>query len=102
MKLVINTCFGGFGIKPEIVEKYSLDKYNIRTDKKLIELIESGIDCNGKHARLTVVEIPDEATDYAIEEYDGAESVLYVLDGKIHISEDSNLYFVNSIESEEL
>ena len=85
MKLVINTCFGGFRIKPEIVKKYDFDKRDVRrTDKKLIELIESGIDCSGMCSELTVVEIPDEATDYRIEECDGAEYVLYVLDGKIH------------------
>ena len=93
MKLVINTCYGGFGIKPEIVKEYGFDKRALldyryekesRTDKKLIELIESGIDCNSECSELAVVEIPDEATDYYIEEYDGAENVLYVLDGKIH------------------
>ncbi len=93
MKLVINTCYGGFGIKPEIIKKYGFNKRDLldyryekesRTDKKLIELIESGVDCNGTCSKLAVVEIPDEATDYYIEEYDGAENVLYVLDGKIH------------------
>lgn len=93
MKLVINTCYGGFKIKREIITKYGFDKrclidYNyeneLRTDKKLIELIESGIDCNGMCSKLAVVEIPNEATDYYIEECDGAENVLYVLNGKIH------------------
>lgn len=95
MKLVINNCFGGFSIDRDICNKYNLDPegqhsdydcYEFdRTNKKLIELIESGIDCNGDCAELVVVEIPDEATDYRIEEYDGAEEVLYVIDGKIHV-----------------
>lgn len=90
MKLVINVCYGGFSIKPEIRKKYGLEKcdrwstQDCRTDKKLIELIESGVNCNTEYSKLSVVEIPDEATDYYIEEYDGAESVLYVIDGKIH------------------
>lgn len=85
MKLVINTCFGNFHIKPEIVENYRLYKSDdIRTDKKLIALIESGIDCNGMCSKLAVVEIPDEATDYYINDYDGVESVFYVVDGKIY------------------
>lgn len=85
MKIVINTDFGGFGINYEIAKKYGLYKCDdIHTNEKLIELIESGIDCNDECSKLSVVEIPDEATDYYIEEYDGAESVLYVLDGKIH------------------
>lgn len=79
-------------MKPEIIEKYGFDKRNpwvyrdgkeSRTDEKLIELIESGINCNSRCSKLAVVEIPDEATDYYIEEHDGAESVLYVLNGKI-------------------
>lgn len=90
MKLVINTCYGGFRINPEIAKKYGFNKRDsvycdgIRTNKKLIELIESGIDCNGMCSQLAVVEIPDEATDYCIEEYDGEEYILYVIDGKIH------------------
>ena len=91
MKLVINTCFGGFRVKPEIRKKYGLEKCDpwysedYHTDKKLIELIESGINCSDDCSELSVVEIPDEATDYYIVEYDGAESVLYVIDGKIHM-----------------
>ena len=85
MKLVINTDFGGFGINREIAKKYGFDKRDVpRTDKELIELIESGIDCNDDCSELSVVEIPDETTDYYINDYDGAESVLYVVDGKIH------------------
>ena len=89
MKLVINTCYGGFSVKPEIRKKYGLKKCDrwssndFRTDKKLIELIESGIDCNDTCSELQIVEIPDEATDYYVEEYDGAETVLYVINGKI-------------------
>lgn len=95
MKLVINKCYGVFNIKPDIKEKYGLKNINLwdlnerdsnecRTNKKLIELIESGIDCSGNCSKLIVVEIPDEATDYYIEEYDGLESVIYVVDGKVH------------------
>ena len=87
MKIVINTCYGGFRIKPEIVKKYGFDNqqlFDYRTDEKLIKLIESGVDCAGMCSELSVVEIPDEATDYHITDYDGAESVLYVLNGKIH------------------
>lgn len=34
--------------------------------------------------RLEVVEIPEEATDWEIDEYDGQESITYVVDGKIY------------------
>jgi hypothetical protein len=37
---------------------------------------------------LVVVEIPDNATDWNIEEYDGLETVIYVLNGRICYAED--------------
>lgn len=84
MKLVINTCYGGFGIKRSIAEAYGFNKYDeSRTNKKLIELIERGVDCNNSCSRLEVVDIPDEATDYEIIDCDGAENIRYVIDGKI-------------------
>lgn len=89
MKVVINDCFGGFSINSEIAKKYfDGERYGIkRTDPTLISLIESGIDCNGSCAELKVVEIPENATDWRMFEYDGAESIIYIVNGKIH-----NLY----------
>lgn len=85
MKIVINVCYGGFSIKDEIVSEYGFKKYTTpRDDEKLIILIESGIDCNDDCSKLKVVDIPDNATDYYINEYDGLEDVLYVIDGKIY------------------
>ena len=85
MKIVINTCFGGFSIKDEIVSQYGFSKYSeSRTNKKLIELIESGVDCNGCYANLAVVDIPDRATDYFINDCDGNERIIYVKDGKLY------------------
>lgn len=87
MKLVINKCFGGFSVNDNIVKMLNLEsRYDLeddRTNVKLIELIESGEDVNSEYSDLEVVEIPDDATDYKINEYDGYESVYYVLDGKI-------------------
>ena len=85
MKFVINACFGGFGIKKSIAKKYGFDRYDeSRTNQKLIELIESGVDCDDDCSRLMVVTIPDNATDYELDDYDGSESIIYVVDGKIH------------------
>lgn len=39
---------------------------------------------SGRCAVLMVVEIPDNATDWELDEYDGLESIIYVADGKIH------------------
>ena len=39
---------------------------------------------SGFCANLRIVEIPDDYTDYYINEYDGAETLIYVKDGKLH------------------
>ena len=87
MKLIINGCYGGFGIKDEVMERLGLtsrDSEETRTNPDLIALIESGEDVNDRCANLVVVELPDDCTDYYIDEYDGLESVIYVVDGKLH------------------
>ena len=87
MKMVINGTYGGF----ELPEDYAAVKTegfvwdcsdDVRRDLDLIDIVESD-DYDGD---LEVVEIPEEATDYYIEEYDGAESVIFVVDGKIHFA----------------
>ena len=89
MKIVINKCFGGFGLSEKAREilgiDNSFDEYQIdRNDPKLIEVVETlGDEANGNYARLRVVNIPDDATDWEIDEYDGAEKVLFVVNGKI-------------------
>ena len=90
MKLVINGCYGGFGVKDEIVERLGLgsrDSEETRTNAELIAMIEAGEDVNDRCANLVVVELPDDCTDYYIDEYDGLESVIYVVDGKLHWAE---------------
>lgn len=86
MKIAINSCFGGFKLNNAIVQEYGFKScYNVdRTDPKLIELIESGVYVSDRCSHIKLESIPDEATDWIITEYDGAEDVIYVLDGKIH------------------
>lgn len=89
MKIAINYSYGGFDLKESIIKKYGFDpdiayNYISRTDLKLIELIESGVDVADESCKIKIVSIPDKATDWTIIEYDGAEDVIYVLDGKIH------------------
>lgn len=86
MQIVLNKCFGGFCLSSSAVEALGLEsRYDEvdRTDYRLINLVERGV-ASGPYARLVVVEIPDECTDYEINEYDGAESVTYVLNGKLY------------------
>ena len=87
MKLVINTCYGGFSVSKEWAERlgtYTHDSEELRYNAKLISAIEAGEDVNGACAKLEVVELPENCTDHYVEEYDGSESVIYVVDGKLH------------------
>lgn len=81
MKIVINRCYGGFGLSKEAFNKYKslVDEApdydgNIKRDcPVLIELVEQmGTNANDRFSELKVVEIPD-GTDWIIEEYDGLE-----------------------------
>lgn len=89
MKIALNMIHGGFGLSKEAEAmlpkdiNYRDDEY--RTDPRLIEVIEKlGEEANGEFARLAIFDIPEDATDYQIWEYDGAETLIYVVDGKIY------------------
>lgn len=85
MKLVINNCFGGFGLSKKAHAWLDTNNTPDRDDPRLVECIQTlGEKANGPFAELDIVEIPDGVTDWEITEYDGAEAVIYVLNGKIH------------------
>ena len=91
MKIVINRCYGGFSLSNFAVSVLGLSNcYDeiSRFDEDLISLIESeGSEAvSGSNAKLCIVDIPDDFTDYEIADYDGVEYVVYVVDGKIHHS----------------
>lgn len=89
MKMVINQCYGGFGLSDYAVQQLGLDSpWAVdRCDERLVALVEQDAKAaGGPFAELAVVEIPDEATDTYLEEYDGIERLLYVLDGRIHFA----------------
>lgn len=96
MKVVINDCFGGFSVSKEVYEAmgkewsgYGYDFDDDRTNASLIAAIEK-IGCekaSGSCAHLVIIDIPDNATDWEIREYDGSEEVVCVVDGKlVHLS----------------
>lgn len=81
MKVVINICYGGFGLSEAAYKMLGpeWDKYGFvynrdnRTDPKLVACVEElGDQASGRFAKLTVVEIPDNI-EWEIEEYDGQE-----------------------------
>ena len=88
MLMVLNKTWGGFGLPSELCAKYDMERYDYisRSDPRLVELVRS---CGEPVYRkdgvaLCIVEIPDEATDWEINDYDGVESVIYVVDGKLY------------------
>ena len=87
MKFVINDCFGGYGFSLDFLNKYGNEIGSLkRNDPKLVAAVEEfgEEEASGFYSKLHIAEIPDDCTDYYINEYDGAESVIYVKDGKLH------------------
>lgn len=84
MKVVINTCYGGFRLSDRAKQLYSERKgiteqlydWDIeRDDPILIQVIEEmGDAAGGSFSQLKIVEIPD-GIQWGIEEYDGSEWV---------------------------
>ena len=81
MKVVLNTAYG------HITEESEALRFN----QQFIEDVESGKfvgretlgHWGGFLEVLQVFEIPDNATDFKIVNYDGAEGIFYVVDGKL-------------------
>lgn len=78
MKVVINRCYGGFGLSKKAMKFLGVDSDwpdIARDDPKLVECVEKlGEEANGMYAELKVVEIPDDV-NWEIGEYDGLEWV---------------------------
>ena len=83
MKIVINTCYGGFGLSDEALKLYNeysehdeTNYYHIeRDDPALVRVVEELDEkADGNYASLKVVEIPD-GVEWCIDEYDGMEHI---------------------------
>jgi len=83
MKIVINTCYGGFGLSKEALALFNersgmVNTYDTgipRNNPILVEIVEQlGEAADGGHAELKVVEIPDDVK-WHIHEYDGWETI---------------------------
>ena len=91
MKIILNKCYGGFGISNEalhlagITDADEWEYDDLRINPEVIKAVETlGKDANDRYSNLVVIEIPDTATDWEVEEYDGYETMIYIVDGKIH------------------
>ena len=86
MKVVINTCYGGFDLSEQGVERYYelvgpgviFDEGSIkRNDPALVQVVEElGEDSWGEYAQLSIVDI-EPGTWYRIAAYDGWEFIEY-------------------------
>ena len=81
MQIVVNYAFGGFGYHVSKEYKDLVYRYeNDRTNPELVDFVENHPnDCGD----LAVMTIPDNATDLDIQEDDGDEIIIYVVNGKI-------------------
>lgn len=90
MKIVINSCFGGFRLSAEGESAFrALNNGNsfdalcdalnwsnaTRTNPILVKLIEENAELyGGRHSELKVVEVPDDV-DWYLHDYDGREHI---------------------------
>ena len=80
MKVVINKCFGGFGLSKEAYkflnipwDGYGFEFMEDRSNPALVKCVETlGNKASGELSSLKVVEIPDDV-EWEIDEYDGVE-----------------------------
>jgi hypothetical protein len=84
-RVVINTCYGGFGLSDCAIAEYKkllgitdpsfYDRDIPRDDPYLVKIVrELGMAANGPHANLKIIEIPGDVL-WHVTEYDGNEWV---------------------------
>ena len=85
MKVVINTCYGGFGLSDKARERYveltgskPTHWYDMnRADKYLVQVVEElGPEADGSNANLKVVNV-EAGRWFRIQDYDGYEEIEY-------------------------
>ena len=87
MFIVVNRCFGGFSLSKAAQEQLGINTAYpdiSRDDPRLVEVVqELGEQAAGHSANLVVESIPDFATDWTINDYDGYEDIIYVVNGRL-------------------
>lgn len=88
MRFLLNKCYGSFSLSKEVENFLGKYEWEIpRNDPDLLALFDKmgqEIHDKSRTTKLKVVEIPDNFTDYEINDYDGIETLIYVIDGKIY------------------
>lgn len=86
MKFALNKAWGGFSLSKEFCSLYpEFHTYSFieRNDPRLIKFLE---DHDGKMGTVVLVTLEGIPTDYILNDYDGKESIIYVVDGKLHFA----------------
>ena len=82
MKVVLNTSFGHITEESEALrfKKHFID--DVESGRFVGRVVEGS--WGGYAETLKVFEIPDDASDFQIVNYDGAEGIFYVVDGTLY------------------
>jgi hypothetical protein len=88
MKIVIHVNYGGFHYPEKFCQRYNVGRYDWmdydNDEYRFHDLLIDWVEKNPQDSEgLRVVNIPEEATDWQVHEYDGLESIICVVDGKI-------------------
>ena len=83
MYYVINKAWGGFYLPDEICEILGCGNYDDRDEFRASPILVDWVFHHMEETNLRIVDIPDTATDWICEEYDGLESVICVINGKL-------------------
>lgn len=86
IEVVINACYGGFGLSEKALNEFRQRKNNPnlsqyrrdfpRHDPILVDIVKNDPEASGKCSKLEIVEIDSDFIDiYAIDEYDGYEGI---------------------------
>lgn len=90
MEILVNGCFGGYNLSQAVADVLGADLHEVafdwpRNQPELIAAVRAvGLEnAGGFFSQLRIAEIPAEATDWDIIDYDGLERVVYVLNGRL-------------------
>lgn len=88
-QILVNKCYGGYSLSDEAIEALgNIDCRYDRTNPEILRIFdEMGSEAfGGDYAKIKKVTLPEETTDWKMFDYDGVETIIYVVDGKIHIA----------------